>query len=135
MPGRFVMKKRMQERMRRFFGLVAIVIAVAVLAPRIASAQSFDWRSVNGQNWNSPVKSQWGGTCWDYGTCSEYEAKYMLTRNDNTFVPSISVQQMLWDSPWNSYPTQPGQLGFDGILLYTTNHGLVSATELPLDPD
>lgn len=96
----------------------------------VASADSFDWRTVNGVNWNSPVKSQWGGTCWDFGTCSELEAKYMLTRNDPNFVPDISDQQMLWDTLPG---TPPGELGFDTILTYTSTHGLVSETECPLD--
>ena len=59
----------------------------------------------------------------------------MLTRNDPNFVPSISVQQMLWDPPWNTYPLESGMLGFDQILKYTTAHGLVSETECPLDPN
>ena len=125
------MKRRMPVCLVRFTAL--LILAASLLACRTAAADSFDWRNVNNINWNSPVKSQWGGTCWDYSTCSEYEAKYMLTRNDPNFVPSTSVQQMMWDPPWDHYPLLPGMLGFDQILKYTTYHGLVSATELPLD--
>jgi cathepsin C len=104
-----------------------------LVAVSVVQADSWDWRNVNGVNWNSPVKSQVGGTCWDFSTCSTYEAKYMLTRNDSAFVPGISAQHMMWDPPWDDYPLQSGMLGFDQLLKYTTNHGLVSGTELPID--
>jgi len=115
---------------RGILGIFALFAAnVFLLTPNV-NADSFDWRSVNGVNWNSPVKSQWGGTCWDFGTCSELEVKYMLTRNDPSFVPTISDQQMLWDT----IPSAPsGKLGFDAILIYTSTHGIVSETECPLD--
>ena len=94
-------------------GVIAVVLVAVFFSPRPLSADSFNWQSVNGVNWNSPVKSQWGGTCWDYGTCSELEAKYMLTRNDPNFAPMISDQQMPWDPPWNSFPLQAGMTGFE----------------------
>lgn len=113
--------------------LVAFLATFVILSSSPLLADSWDWRNVNGVNWNSTVKQQWNGTCWDFGTCGEMESKYMLTRNDSSFMPDLSDQQMLWDPPWNSYPLQGGQTGFDQILQYTTNHGIVSETELPLD--
>ena len=81
----------------RVFLTFALLAASVFFSSRSVLADSFNWQNVNGVNWNSPVKSQWGGTCWDYGTCSEMEAKYMLTRNDPNFAPTISDQQMLYD--------------------------------------
>jgi autotransporter-associated beta strand protein len=119
--------------LRRVCLTSALLAVISFFLPQSLFADSFDWRDVNGVNWNSPVKSQIGGTCWDFGTCSELEAKYMLTRNDPNFCPSISTQQMMWDAPWDDYPIQNGMTGFDQILKYTTAHGIVSATECPRD--
>lgn len=59
-------------------------------------ADSFDWRNVNGQNWVTSVKDQGNaGTCWDFAGCGILEAKYMLTRNDLTYQPDVSEQQLL----------------------------------------
>ena len=117
----------------RVFLTFALSATSVFFSSRSALADSFNWQSVNGVNWNSPVKSQWGGTCWDYGTCSELEAKYMLTRNDPNFTPTVSDQQMPWDPPWNHFPILEDMTGFDQILKYTTAYGLVSETECPLD--
>jgi autotransporter-associated beta strand protein len=123
----------MKVRGSLVFALGFCVLFLSWAAVSVVKADSWDWRNVNVVNWNSPVKSQVGGTCWDFSTCSTYEAKYMLTRNDSTFVPGISAQHMMWDPPWDDYPLYSGMLGFDQLLKYTTNHGLVSGTELPID--
>ena len=59
---------------------------------RIGYADSFDWRSVSGYNWNTPVKTQLGGSCWDFATVGAFESSYMLTRNDASFVPDMSEE-------------------------------------------
>ncbi|MFZ1936341.1 MAG: PEP-CTERM sorting domain-containing protein [Thermoguttaceae bacterium] len=70
----------------RAFLILVLAAASAILAPRSLSAESFDWRNVNGYNWNTPIKSQFGGTCWDFGPTGAFEAKYMMTRNDPSFL-------------------------------------------------
>ena len=91
---------------------MSMLLACSVLLwfPRFVAADSFNWQNVNGQNWNSPVKSQFGGTCWDFSTIGTFEAKYMLTRNDNTnFVPDMSEQQLCWvTSPYDLGDTGGG---------------------------
>ena len=60
-----------------------------LLPSQIAMADSFCWQSVNGQNWNSPIESQFGGTCWDFSSCGNLDAKYNLTRNDPSFSATL----------------------------------------------
>ncbi|MFZ1934166.1 MAG: C1 family peptidase, partial [Thermoguttaceae bacterium] len=100
------------------------------LSPQTLSAESFDWRNVNGYNWNTPIKSQFGGTCWDFGPTGAFEAKYMMTRNDPSFVPDLSEQQNCWETSPDMGSTQGGA-GFDLIAAYFTTHGDVSETECP----
>ena len=68
------------------------------LSSQSALADSFNWQSVNGQNWNTTVKSQFGGTCWDFSACGTLEAKYMLTRNDPSFDPDVSEEEICWET-------------------------------------
>jgi fibronectin-binding autotransporter adhesin len=112
----------------------AFFAAIAILSARTLSADSFDWRNVASQNWNTPAKSQFGGTCWAHGPTSSVEAKYMLTRNDSAFVPDLSEQQLVWADDPDLGSTQGGG-GFDILLDYYKNHGVVSEAELPVYPD
>ncbi|MGA7698419.1 MAG: C1 family peptidase [Thermoguttaceae bacterium] len=93
------------------------------------SADSFNWQSVNGQNWNSTVKSQFGGTCWDFAAVGTFEAKYILTRNDPTFIPDLSEEQLCWETN----PDMGGTGGGSGVaaMAYCVSHGVVSETECP----
>jgi autotransporter-associated beta strand protein len=125
---------RESERMNRLFGLIAIVSTMALVAPRMTSADSFDWRNVNGYNWNSTVKSQFSGTCWDFGPTACLEAKYMITRNDPNFIPDLSEQQNCWENSPDMGSTAGGG-GFDVIASYFATHGDVSETECPVDSD
>ena len=62
------------------------------------------------------------------------EAKYRITRNDPNFVPDLSEQQNCWENSPDLGSTQGGG-GFDIIAAYFTNHGVVSETECPVDPN
>ena len=79
-------------------GIFALFAASAfVLTPNV-NADDFNWENIGGQSWLTPVKDQAStGACWDFATCGALEAKYMLTRNDNTFQPDVSEQQMVCD--------------------------------------
>ena len=126
--------KSMHGRTSWLLALSAIVITVAGLAPRLALADSFDWRNVNGSNWNSLVKGQFGGTCWDFGPTACFEAKYLITRNDPNFIPDFSEQQNCWENSPDMGSTQGGG-GFDIIANYFKTHGDVSETEIPVEAD
>lgn len=117
------------------FGAVCIVASAQSLY-----ADSFDWGSpygtsagINpgGKSWVTSVKSQFGGTCWDFSSCGTMEAKYMLTRNDMTYQPNVSEQQLCWE-------TAPDLGGTGGgmemnALSYMTTHGVVAETVVPHD--
>ena len=74
----------------RTLSMTMLLTMGACLSSRSALADSFNWQSVNGSNWNSTVKSQVSGTCWDFSACGTLEAKYKLTRNDPVFDPDVS---------------------------------------------
>ena len=124
----------------RMISLCRVLLIFAVMASSVflsaqsLSADSCDWRNVNGYNWNSTIKGQFGGTCWDFGPTGGLEAKYMMTRNDPNFVPDLSEQQNCWENSPDLGSTQGGG-GFDIIAAYFTDHGVVSETECPVDPN
>jgi autotransporter-associated beta strand protein len=116
---------------RFFFLLLCSSISAWLLIPiPTLRADSFDWRNVNGANWNTPVQNQNGGTCWVFSGVASFEARYKLTRNDPTFDFECSEQQV----EWGCGPTQWGGWG-DGSVFYSVTNGLVSATECPIDPN
>jgi autotransporter-associated beta strand protein len=109
--------------------VLALLAATAFLWPRSLVADSFDWRSAGGQNWNSTIKSQYGGTCWDFSACGTLEAKYMISRNDYSFVPDVSEQHICWETNPDMGSTGGGW--GSSVLSYFTNHGVVSESECP----
>jgi autotransporter-associated beta strand protein len=116
--------------------LVSIsILSICLLGSiRPLLAESFDYRYLGGFNWNTPAKSQFGGTCWAHGPTSCVEAKYMLSRNDTTFVPDFSEQQLAWETDPDLGSTQGGG-GFEPMLDYYMNHGVVADSVVPVYPD
>jgi fibronectin-binding autotransporter adhesin len=110
----------------------AFLAAGVFLSDRTLSADSFDWRNVGGLNWNTSVKSQFGGTCWDFSSCGTLEAHYMLTRDDINFQPDVSEQHICWETS----PEMGGTGGGWGteVLNYFTSHGVVAESVIPHDP-
>lgn len=109
--------------------IVALALAVTYATPQRLLAESFNWQNVNGSNWNTTVKSQFGGTCWDFAAVGTFEAKYLLTRNDPSFIPDLSEQQLCWETN----PDLGGTNGGSGVAAmdYCASHGVVSETECP----
>ena len=113
--------------------LIAAFLATSMSSVmELASADSFDWRTVNGVNWNTPVKSQFGGTCWDFSSCGTLEAHYMLTRNDTSLQPDVSEQHICWETNPDMGSTGGGW--GTAVLNYFTSHGVVSEAECPYQP-
>jgi autotransporter-associated beta strand protein len=115
---------------RAFYRASSIVALLAIgvcLSSQIATADSFDWQVVNGLNWNTPVESQFGGTCWNFSACGTLEAKYKLTRNDPVFNDDVSEQEV----DWEGYMGSTGGGNGEAVLTYFTTHGVVSASECP----
>jgi fibronectin-binding autotransporter adhesin len=127
------MQKNMPECLSRFLRRLALAVAFVSLFPLLSSADSFDWRYVASQNWNTPAKSQFSGTCWAHGPTSCVEAKYMLSRNDTSFVPDLSEQQLCWETNPDLGSTQGGG-GFVPMMNYYQNHGVVSEADCPVNP-
>jgi fibronectin-binding autotransporter adhesin len=116
-----------------FLFLIAVVAASVFLTPMSLLAEDFDWRNVNGQNWLTSVKNQFGGTCWDFAACGAIEAKYMLTRDDTTYQPDVSEQQLVWETNPNLGTAFPDTVGGStpDSMDYLTTHGVVLESECP----
>ena len=111
------------------FCTAASVLMGILWAALPVKGDSFDWRDIDGDNWNSSIKSQFGGTCWAFGSMGTVEAHYMLTRNDFSFQPDVSEQQIVWETSPDMGSTGGG-MEMDA-LHYVTTHGVVSETECP----
>ena len=112
--------------------LVLFAAGCLLLSGQPLSADSFDWRNVNSQNWNTVSKNQFNGTCWDFGPSGALEARYKLTRNDSSAAddPDVSEQQNCWETSPDMGSINGGG-GFESILNYFATHGDVSESECP----
>jgi len=110
-------------------GTLLIVLGSALIFADSARAEEFDWRDVDGQNWITPIKSQFGGTCWDFSSCGTLEAKYNLTRNDFSYAANVSEQHICWETNPDMGSTNGGFAYL--VLNYFTSHGVVSEDECP----
>ena len=111
--------------------LLFAILASAVLFVRPVAAEDFDWRGIGGQNWLTSVKDQFGGTCWDFAACGALEAKYMLTRNDTTYKPDISEQQINWETNPDMGNMVTGGNAYK-VFDYALNHSIVLELECPV---
>ncbi|MBN2577498.1 MAG: autotransporter-associated beta strand repeat-containing protein [Pirellulales bacterium] len=96
-------------------------------------AETFDWRNVADNNWNTPVRTQVWGTCWAYGAIAPLEAKYKITRNDPFFDIDLSEEQLFVETvPMDFGCTNGG--GYWTVeqpYSYFCSHGIVTEAELP----
>ncbi|NLE39536.1 MAG: hypothetical protein GX621_16055, partial [Pirellulaceae bacterium] len=128
------MTRNGSARLFRFLGglaILAIFLAGAISSFHAASAETFDWRDVDGQNWVTSVKNQgsWG-TCWAYAGCGVIEAKYMLTRNDSAYRPNVSEQQLVWETNPDMGDGASGGRVWE-VMDYFTSKGVVLESEIP----
>jgi autotransporter-associated beta strand protein len=112
-----------------FLGLLIASISLFAATSSPLVAEDFDWRNVNGQNWTSPVRDQFLGTCWAFASAGVLESKYMLTRDDADYRPDVSEQQIVWGADGDS----GGGKAADA-LNYITGSGLLLDSELPYNP-
>jgi autotransporter-associated beta strand protein len=101
--------------------------AMCVFGSGLSWAEDFNWRDVGGLNFVTSVKNQNpAGTCWAFAPVGALEAKYKITRNDPSFNPNMSEQNLvcaggMGDSSWGHA---------DRALNYFTSTGIVSELEL-----
>ena len=132
------MRGRLVYHCRASSMFTLLAMCVLLCSPAFISADSFDWRNVDGGNWNSPVEQQNGGTCWAHGSAANAEAKYKLTRNDPNFSIVISNQQIEWCSGYPAYGVAPPGWSGNGDLAsyFCVVNGVATKTEVPLlDPN
>ncbi|MBN2024716.1 MAG: autotransporter-associated beta strand repeat-containing protein [Pirellulales bacterium] len=127
------MKRRCSTGRLGILGLVAVAAAFGPGMVASVRAEDFDWRNVAGKSFVTPVKSQFGGTCWAFADTAHLESKYMITRNDPNFVPNLSEQQMVWEDNPDLGGTGGGG-AFSLAYGYFASHGLVSEAECPANP-
>ncbi len=87
--------------LRRPAALVTTTPGEEIASGSLQLASSFDWRSVNGQNYVSPVKNQGScGSCWAFGTVAPLEAKLLISGGE---LADLSEQYLLScnDSGWS----------------------------------
>ena len=113
---------------RRASLLLAVLVVSPCLPAGTASADSLDWRNVNGKNWLTPVRSQFGGTCWEFSACGALESNYKLTRNDPSFSQCLRAAACLGNG--SRYGQHGRRLGLVVFAYYVT-HGVVSEAECP----
>ncbi|MDZ7617681.1 MAG: autotransporter-associated beta strand repeat-containing protein, partial [Patescibacteria group bacterium] len=82
-----------------FSALIASLIAIGSILPGIANAQDFDWRWLGSgtESYVTPIRSQWGGTCWAFAAAGAAEAQYKITRYDPTYNLDLAEQHLVWD--------------------------------------
>src|SRR5262249_22987708 len=83
---------------RRFMrGALALCVAESIASSRTL-ADDFNWGSISGtgESFISDVKNQGSaGTCWAFSSTSTFEARIMITRNDPTWRPDLSEQNLI----------------------------------------
>lgn len=106
--------------------LIALTVASTALTTRRASAEDFDWRNYNGQNWlETTIENQnpWGG-CYAFALTAAEESNYYMTRNDCTYKPNLATMCIAEEERINGRP---------GPEFLITN-GCVLEQELPFNP-
>ena len=94
--------------------LLACLVAPAVglLGSAAALGDTFNWETLNGQNWLTPADNQGaGGYCWAFSMVGALEAKYKLTRNDPNFNIDLSEQNLICDCNQGGPATVPFTTG------------------------
>lgn len=86
--------------------------------PNYILPDSFDWRNVHGENWNTSIKNQGAvGTCWAFAMMGALEAQINVYYNQH-FNLNLS-EQMAVDCFFNDFPGYPGS-----VLQCSNDNGL-----------
>jgi len=119
-------------RVSRLVCVLLLLSAVVLLSASAGRAEDFDWRDLAGGNWNTPLRHQFYGTCWAFGSTAALEAKYKITRNDLLYDIDLSEEQLVIETnPMNYGSTEGGASTYGEMFDYFHNNGIVSENELP----
>ena len=122
----------MSYLMRMIRSSLVAILACAALAFTggvclVAQADECDWRNVGGLSFVTPLRHQGSaGTCWAHAAVGVLESKYMITRNDPSFQPDCSEQELVCAG----IGSIGGGWAGDAIS-FCVSIGLVSEAELP----
>ena len=105
----------------------AVILGVLAFASA-ASAEVFDWRNVDGQNWMSPVRNQGAaGTCWAFSAVAALEAHVNITAGDADWDIDLSEQHLVSDGTAGRVT---GGWEFKALNFFVST-GIVTEQELP----
>jgi hypothetical protein len=66
----------------------------------LALPEGWDWRSISGADWTTPIKDQEQcGSCWAFGALAAYEARMKLAATNHGLMPDLSEQHLVSCSP------------------------------------
>ncbi|MDF0593838.1 C1 family peptidase [Methanotrichaceae archaeon M04Ac] len=66
----------------------------------LALPESWDWRSVSGADWTTPIKDQGQcGSCWAFGPLAAIESRVKLAADNPQLIPDFSEQYLVSCSP------------------------------------
>ena len=66
----------------------------------LALPESWDWRSVSGADWTTPIKDQGQcGSCWAFGPLAAIESRVKLAADNHQLIPDFSEQYLVSCSP------------------------------------
>lgn len=92
----------------------------------------FDWRNRHGKNWITPVKEQYGYTCWTFAPVALTEA-YMNLYYNRILNYDLSEQEIISCLDENYRPHYNGG-SVDRALNYIKSKGIVDEACFPLSP-
>ena len=113
-------------------GLTAAASDEVIVAagPIVGAAPSgFDWRSIGGQNFVTPVRNQGGcGSCWAFATAAALESAVL--RAENTPGVDLNLSEQVLVSCGTSGGSDAGSCA-GGVIQYASNY--IRDTGLPLE--
>jgi len=125
-------ERRARLGLIRPVGLTAIAAGEVVVAaePIVGAAPSgFDWRSIGGQNFVTPVRNQGGcGSCWAFATAAALESSTL--RSNNTPGLNLDLSEQVLVSCGTSGSNDAGSCS-GGVIQYASDY--IRDTGLPLE--